>query len=117
QSTKIYFDAPDGINFFWKKRSDNSVVAQMPGAKCSPGNDQFISELVTDPISGTLSLIGYGACSGGRGTLAAAWYYANVMLPSSASYPDSWYIIGWADADGDGTPSAGDSFPILAHGM
>ena len=33
-------------------------------------------------MSGTLSLIGYGACSGGHGTLSAAWFYANVLLPN-----------------------------------
>ncbi|HEY1554739.1 MAG TPA: hypothetical protein VGF94_07865 [Kofleriaceae bacterium] len=114
--TKIYFSAPDGVNFDWMNRTGD-VVATMPGSGCTVHADQFISELVTDPMSGTLSLIGYGACSGGQGTLAAAWYYANVMLPNAALYPDSWYIVGWADSDNDSTPSAGDTYTILAHGL
>lgn len=114
--TKIYFDAPDGINFYWRNRNDEAV-AMMPGNQCGPGRDQFITELVTDPISGTLSLIGYGACSGGHGTLAAAWYYANVLLPNRMDYPDSWYVFDWTDTDADGAPSAGDTFTVLAHGL
>src|SRR5262249_17872200 len=45
--TKIYFDAPDGINYYWRLRSDNSAVATMPGSACSTHADQFITELVT----------------------------------------------------------------------
>ncbi len=115
--TKIYFDAPDGINYYWRLRADDSAVAMMAGSDCSSQADQFITELVTDPMSGTLSLIGYGACSGGQGTLAAAWYYANVLLPNKAMYPDSWYVFSWSDTNGDATPNAGDTFTVLAHGL
>lgn len=115
--TKIYFDAPDGINFDWKLRATDGIVATMPGSQCSPHQDQFITELVTDPMSGTLSLIGYGACSGGHGTLAAGWYYANVLLPDRANYPDSWYVFSWSDTNNDSTPDLGDTFTILAHGV
>jgi hypothetical protein len=117
QVTKLYFDAPDGINFYWRERGQADPVAMMPGAACSPHADQFVTELVTDPMSGTLSLIGYGACSGGKGTLAAAYYYANVLLPDKASYPDSWYVFGWDDTNGNSTPDAGDTFTVLAHGV
>jgi hypothetical protein len=115
--TKIYFDAPDGINFYWRARATTQPVAMMPGSDCSAHADQFLTELVTDPMSGTLSLVGYGACSGGKGTLAAAYYYANVLLPNKASYPDSWYVFGWADTNGNSTPDAGDTFTVLAHGL
>jgi hypothetical protein len=114
--TKIYFDAPDGINYYWRDRA-GTAVANMPGNQCSTHADQFLIELVTDPGSGTLTLAGYGACSGGNGTLAAAWYYANVLLPHAANYPDSWYVFRWDDADNDSTPSTGDTFTILAHGL
>jgi len=89
----------------------------MPGSACSAHHDQFVTELVTDPMSGTLSLIGYGACSGSQGTRAAAWYYANVILPNRMSYPDSWYVFDWVDGDMDGKPSGGDTFTALAHGL
>jgi hypothetical protein len=115
--TKIYFDAPDGINFYWRARANNTAVATMPGNACSSHRDQFLTELVTDPMSGTLSLVGYGACSGGKGTLAAAWYYANVLLPNKASYPDSWYVFGWSDTNNNSAPDTGDTFTVLAHGV
>ncbi len=115
--TKIYFDAPDGINYYWRLRSNDSAVATMPGSACSTHADQFVTELVTDPMSGTLSLIGYGACSGGKGTLAAAWYYANVLLPNKMQYPDSWYVFSWQDTNNDATPNTGDTFTVLAHGL
>jgi hypothetical protein len=114
--TKIYFDAPDGVNFYWRDRT-GTAVAMMAGSDCSAHRDQFVTELVTDPASGTLSLIGYGACSGSHGTLAAAWYYANTILPNRMSYPDSWYVFDWTDTDNDGAPSAGDTFTTLAHGL
>ena len=116
QVTKLYFDAPDGINFYWRERTSGNPVAMMAGASCSAHADQFVTELVTDPMSGTLSLVGYGACSGGKGTLAAAYYYANVLLPNKASYPDSWYVFSWSDDDGNAAPDAGDTFTVLAHG-
>lgn len=114
--TPIYFDAPDGVHYYWRERATGTAVASMLGSACSTHNDQFVTELVTDPASGTLSLIGYGACSG-RGTAAAAWFYANVILPSRMSYPDSWYVHAWVDGDNDAMPGAADTFTPLAHGM
>ena len=92
------------------ERPNATPVATMPGSSCSAHADQFGSELVTDPSSGTLSLVGYGACSGGKGTDAAAWYYANVILPNKASYPDSWYVFSWSDTNNDSIPNGGDTF-------
>ncbi len=114
--TRIYF-ALDGINYYWKRRADGSVAAQMAGASCSPHHDQFIIELVADPNNGTLSLIGYGACPGGLGSEAAAWHYAHVLLPNRANYPDSWYVFDYTDSNNDGTPNNGDTFKVLASGM
>ncbi len=116
-ATKIYFDAPDGIHYNWMRRGQTTPVAQMVAASCSVHADQFITELVTDPMSGTLNLVGYGACNGARGTTAAAYYYANVLLPNKASYPDSWYVFSWADTNNDSIPDAGDTFSVLAHGV
>jgi hypothetical protein len=114
-TTPIYFDAPDGINFYWRARETGTAVAQMKGSACTSTHDQFLIELVTDPMSGTLSLVGYGACSG-KGTLGAAYFYANMLLPNKMSYPDSWYVFDWTDANGNSTPDNGDTFTVLASG-
>ena len=116
-ATRVSFSAPDGINFDWIERGVTAPVASMPAANCSTHADQFVTELVTDPMSGTLSLVGYGACGGGKGTLAAAYYYANVLLPNKSSYPGSWYVFSWADTNNNAMPDAGDTFTILAHGI
>jgi hypothetical protein len=116
-ATKVYFSAPDGIHYNWMTRTSTTPVASMPAANCGAHADQFVTELVTDSVSGTLNLVGYGACSGGRGTTAAAYYYAHEILPHKASYPDSWYVFGWADTNNNSTPDAGDTFTILAHGV
>ena len=116
-ATKVYFAATDGVNYDWMERGAATPVASMPAASCSAHADQFVTELVTDPMSGTLSLVGYGACTGGKGTLAAAYYYANVLLPNKASYPDSWYVFDWADTNNNSLPDAGDTFTVLAHGL
>jgi hypothetical protein len=117
QVTRIYFDAPDGINYYWRRRDTGAAVAMMAGSACSTTRDQFLVELVTDPMSGTLSLVGYGACSGGRGTRAAAYHYANTMLPNRQNYPDSWYVFSWTDGNGNATPDAGDTYTVLASGL
>ncbi|MFT3699472.1 MAG: hypothetical protein QM831_40360 [Kofleriaceae bacterium] len=114
--TKVYF-YDDNVNFNWMVRGNATPVAGMVASACSTHKDQFVVELVTDPMSGTLSLVGYGSCVGGRGTRAAAYYYANVMLPNAASYPDSWYVFGWDDTNNDGAANAGDTYTLLAHGL
>jgi hypothetical protein len=116
-ATKVYFSAPDGVNYDWMVRNVATPVASMPAATCSTHLDQFVTELVTDPMSGTLSLVGYGACTGGQGTLAAAYFYANVILPNTAMYPDSWYVFSWSDTNNNATPDAGDTFTVQAHGL
>lgn len=113
--TPIYFDAPDGINFYWRERKTGTAVAQLAGNACSNRRDQFLVELVTDPMSGTLSLIGYGACNA-NGTRAAAWFYANKLLPNAMSYPDSWYVFDWFDTNNTLTPDEGDTFTVRASG-
>jgi Cys-rich repeat protein len=115
QVTRLYFDN-DGVNFYFKKRADGSVVSQMPGSTCSSHYDRFLLELVTDPRNGTLSLIGYGMCSGGYGTAASGWFYANTLLPNRASYPKSWYVVSWTDNNNDSAPNSADTFTVLASG-
>ena len=85
-ATKVYFSSNGIDTFYFKKRSDGSIVVTRPSAACSSHNDVFLVELVTDPTSGTLALIAYGLCGGGYGTQTGAWYWANVMLPARTAY-------------------------------
>jgi Cys-rich repeat protein len=117
KTTKVYF-ATNGIDtFYFKRRSDDAVLVTQPAASCDAHHDVLLVELAADPASGTLALIAYGVCSGGYGTQAAGWYYANVMLPNRMSYPDSWYLFQWDDTNGDSLPDVNDSWTKLASGQ
>jgi len=116
QVTKVFFASNGFDTFYFRKRSDNSNVVTFPQASCSPNRDVFLVTLATDPTSGTLALISYGLCSGGYGTQTGAWYWANVMLPNRAAYPDSWYIYEWVDTNLDTLPNQGDTFTLRGSG-
>jgi hypothetical protein len=112
--TKVYFAEPTTGTYAWMVRTSGTPVATMAATACSAHADQFVVELVAGP-SGTLSLIGYGICTG-AGTFGAAYFYADVMLANTAMYPDTWYVVGWADTNNDGIANAGATFTVLAHG-
>ena len=129
--TKVYFsNNTPGTEFYFKQRlapdagmADPILVTRLQSACTADGgtgglhNDVFLIELAIDPASGTLALITYGLCSPGNGTATAAWYWANVMLPNRAAYPDSWYLYEWTDTNGDGQAQLTDTFTRLASGM
>ena len=115
--TKVYFASNGTTEYYFKRRSDGSVASSLLQALCSPHRDQFLVELVTDPASGNLALIGYGLCSGSYGTQAAGWFYSQVLLPNRASYPDSWYVFDWTDTNNDSVPNAGDTFTKVSSGL
>lgn len=134
--TKVYFsNNVNGTEFYFKQRLNDGgvdpIVVQRAQSECGPsdggvyladggmgsrGRDVFLVELAIDPASGTLALISYGLCSPGNGTQAAAWYWANVMLPNRMAYTDEWYIYEWRDTNGDFTPDITDQYTRLASG-
>lgn len=116
-TTKVYFSTNNIDTFYFKRRSDDVTLVSQPAATCSSHHDILLVELAADPVNGTLALIGYGVCSGGYGTQAAGWFYANVMLPNRMAYPDSWYLFEWTDTNNDSLPNLGDTFMRLASGM
>jgi hypothetical protein len=113
--TKVYLAEPTTGQFAWMVRTSTTPVATLASSSCSAHADQFVAELVTDPSNGTLALIGYGICTG-AGTFGAAYFYADVMLPNPTMYPDTWYVVSWADTNNDGIANIGDTFTVLAHG-
>ena len=132
--TKVYFsNNVPGTEFYFKQRlapdagmADPILVTKLQAACAAVGadggtggahSDVFVIELAIDPTSGTLALVTYGLCSPGNGTQAAAWYWANVMLPNRAAYPDSWYIYEWTDTNSDGVLQMTDTFTRLASGQ
>lgn len=115
QVTKVYFDTNKIDTFYFKKRSDSSVLVTRLQSWCTPNRDVFVVELATDPISGTLALVSYGLCSG-DGTQTGAWYWANVMLPNRNQYTDSWYLYEWTDTNTNGQADSTDTYTKLGSG-
>lgn len=132
--TKVYFsNNATGSEFYFKRRlapdagmADPILVTRLQmacsalladGGTGGAHNDVFLVELAIDPASGTLALVTYGLCSPGNGTQAAAWYWANVMLPYRATYTDSWYIYEWTDSNANGQPDLNDTFTRLSSGQ
>jgi Cys-rich repeat protein len=117
QLTRVYFYTNGIDTYSFKRRSDESTLTSMTVSQCNPHHDRFVVELSTDPANGTLALIGYGVCNGGYGTQAAAYLWANVMLPNRSAYPDSWYLFDWVDTNNDSIANDGDTFTKLVSGL
>ncbi len=118
--TKVFYAQNATVQPFqhyFRSRATNLNVSTINAADCSTSRDQFVVELVTDPANGTLALISYGACPGGKGTQVGAWFWANVMLPNASTYTDSWYVFEWRDGNADLLPNTGDTFTKLASGQ
>jgi hypothetical protein len=114
--TSRVYNEYDGLNTLWFKRRDasNTILATVTRTTLTPTHDYFLVEVVLDPISGTLSLVLYGLDS--PGTKAAAYYFTNTMLPSIATYTQSWYLYEWMGTNSGGA-GPGDTFTLLASGM
>lgn len=93
---------------------DGGAVFSTPYAQFDGGFDYFIVELVRSAPRGPISLVGYGIF--GSGTTAAAWFFEHRVAPVHGTFTDSWYVVRWNEVDGDGVPSAGDDYTVLASG-
>jgi hypothetical protein len=100
--------------FNLRGESGTSVVVTAPEDVLTDSHSYFLIETVVDPATGTLTLATYGFTS--QGTAAAAWYFVNEMLPSLETFDSSYYVFEWTDEDADLTPSAQDTFALLASG-
>ena len=115
--TSPVYNEYDGLNTLWFKRRDasNAILATVSKSTLTSTHDYFLVEVVLEPISGTSSLVLYGVDS--PGTKAAAYYFANTMLPSIMTYTHSWYLYEWMGVGADGGAGPGDTFTLLASGM
>jgi Stigma-specific protein, Stig1 len=115
--TSAVYNQYDGLNTLWFKRRDanNTILATVTMSTLSSTHDYILVQVVFDPISGTLSLVLYGLDS--PGTQAGAYYFANTILPSIATYTQAWYLYEWMGVSADGGPGPGDTFTLLASGM
>jgi len=104
--TTAQFNVRDG--------SSSTVVVTAPESVLTESHSYFVIETVVDPTTGTLTLAMYGFTS--PGTVAAAWYFVNEMLPAPGSFDKSYYVYEWTDGDADQLPSAADTFTLVVSG-
>ena len=96
-------------------RKTDAAVVDVATSTLSTQHDYFFLQLTVEPVSGTLCLSAIGLFA--PGTIAASYWFENVVAPSLAAYTDSWYVVEWTDGNGDSIPNAGDSFNVIAHGV
>ena len=79
--------------------------------------DMFVIEVYRDG-DGRNEMLCYGF--GWKGTYAAGKYFETEIYPNIDSYPYSWIIVMWFDANGDGfvnTAADGDTYTVIATGQ
>ena len=92
---------------------DGGVASSIPVASLSLTHDRVVVQLVRSP-SGSLVLNAAGYY--GPGTLAAAYYFVQNVLPQRASLSTRWYVVEWEDLDASGGPTAADRYTLIASG-
>jgi hypothetical protein len=105
----------DGTNAWIRNTKTGADVVAILNAMLTSHHDYFALEVTVEPTSGTLCFFGYGMYA--PGTTAAAYYFQNDVIANRTMFPDVWYVYEWTDTDNSGTPSAGDTFNPIAHGM
>jgi hypothetical protein len=104
----------DENNSWFLNQVTNQQIAFTAQSDLTANHDYFAVEIAVEPTSGTLFLAAEGMKS--PGTQAAGFWTSTVLIPGRTVYSNSWYVYEWTDNDGDGMPSAGDTFTLLAQG-
>jgi hypothetical protein len=99
------------------ERSTGKIVVSVPNtlANLNPEHDYFLLVLQVEPVSKTLCFTAAGTAQ--WGTTAAAYYFANDVLPNRSSYNGSWYAYEWTSAGVDAAPSGADTFTLKGSGL
>ena len=104
--TPIQSRLGDGNMLELRESASNNVVVSTPFASATDSHDYFVIQMARDPATGTTTAMAYGFFD--PGTRAAAWYFANVLMPSLSTFSASWYVFEWTDMDGDEAPEASE---------
>jgi hypothetical protein len=92
---------------------DGGVIVQGALSTITPSHDIFVLQLARTPAGAvTLNAAGFYA----EGTTAAAWYFANRVVPVLSTQTDTWYVVDWVDANATLTPDPADTWTVLASG-
>jgi hypothetical protein len=92
-----------------------TVIVDRPLDTLNEHHDFFLVEMVADPTTSTLMFAVYGFSV--YGTIAATWYFSDVMLSSLSTFNQGYYIYEWTDVDGDAKPGIADTFTLVTSGF
>jgi len=106
-----HYDGVTTIEF--RKNSNDEVVVTRQTTEDNTMHDFFVIQLMRDPTSGSLVLNAEGFWE--SGTVAAAYFFANGILPNLNTFDKSWYVYEWTDKDGDLAPDV-DEMKLVSSG-
>jgi hypothetical protein len=112
----IMFNNQGGVVSFEYANGTSIPGASMSASAVNGNQDFFVIETFMDG-AGRYQLLCYGF--GWEGTYAAGLYFNEVIYPNLASQSESWIIVKWFDANGNGFvdgPNQGDTYTIIAQG-
>jgi len=113
----VKFYQNEGIFYFQRKNGASITGANLSSSVINTNRDMFIIEVYRDG-DGRNEMLCYGF--GWKGTYAAGKYFDTEIYPNLNSYPYSWIIVMWFDANGDGfvnTAADGDTYTVIATGQ
>lgn len=108
-----YFDGETGTLEFRKSATD-AIVQSRPLGEPSDSHDYFALQIMRDSITGSLVLNAEGFWE--SGTVAAAYFFKNGVLPNVAAFDKAWYVYDWTDKNGDMAPNL-DEMTLVASGL
>lgn len=113
--TPIFFSS-DGVNDYFIRRSDGSLIASLPISQIPGGKDYFLTEVFNDANGNTVYVL-YGFSY--KGTTAAARELVFLrQLGTLAIQTSYWYVYSWQNTNGNGMvndPSI-DAYTLIASG-
>jgi hypothetical protein len=112
---KFYQNA--GTFYFQHQNGAGITGANLSSSVINSNTDMFVIEVYRDG-DGRNEMLCYGF--GWKGTYAAGKYFDTEIYPNLDSYPYSWIIVLWFDANGDGfvnTTADGDTYTVIATGQ
>jgi hypothetical protein len=107
------YSIQNGDNLEFRLRATNALIVSNPAGGSHDATDAFVIQFMRDPSSGSLILNAQGFWQ--SGTSAAAYYFANAMLPTLSTRTEAWYAYQWTDANGDLAPEL-DEITLIAAG-
>jgi hypothetical protein len=95
----------------YRERATGRTLAMGP---VTDAHDYALVMVVVEPIGGSRILSASGMNV--NGTLAAGYWFQHEIAPAITTDDEMWTLVEWTNADSDPTPSAGDTFVVLASG-